>query len=83
MNTPLNKLHNYTNTTECFGYLPHKNTGNTIIGIYNAAPGVKISGGWRFNDRDIKFEEDPTMSWHQNGALAGLVVQPIASSVSI
>jgi hypothetical protein len=56
--------------------LEHKNTGNTVMGIVNATAAIKLSGGWRFNDRQIKFAEDPTMTWHQNGALAGLAVQP-------
>jgi hypothetical protein len=76
VNTPLNKLHNYTTTNEAFGYLAHKNTGNTVIGVINATSAIKFSGGWRFNDRQIKFSDDPTMTWHQNGAVAGLVVQP-------
>ena len=33
VNTPLNNLHNYTTTTEAFGYLAHKNIGNTVMGI--------------------------------------------------
>ena len=76
VNTPLNSLHNYVTTRESFGYLAHKNIGNTVMGIYNATPAVKLSGGWRFNNRQIKYAEDPTMTWHQNGALVGLAVQP-------
>jgi hypothetical protein len=76
VNTPLDKLHNYVTTTESFGYLAHKNTGNTVIGVINATSAIKFSGGWRFNDRQIKFSDDPTMTWHQNGAVAGLAVQP-------
>jgi len=76
VNTPLNTLHNYTTTNEAFGYLATKNTGNTVIGIINATSAIKFSGGWRFNDRQIKFSDDPTMTWHQNGAVAGLAVQP-------
>jgi hypothetical protein len=76
VNTPLSSLHNYTTTRESFGYLEHKNTGNSLVGIVNATAAIKFSGGWRFNDRQIKFSDDPTMTWHQNGVLVGLAVQP-------
>ena len=74
--TPLDNLHNYTTTRDDFGYLEHKNTGNTLVGILNATAAIKLSGGWRFNDRQIKFSDDGTLTWHQNGALVGLAVQP-------
>jgi hypothetical protein len=35
-----------------------------------------VSGGWRFNNREIKLNDDPTMTWHQNWLLLGAVMQP-------
>ncbi len=58
------------------GFLGQKNTGNTVMGIFTITPQVKLSGGWRFNDRTIDFDGDPTLAWHQNWALLGGVVQP-------
>ena len=57
-------------------YLAHKNTGNTVLGTFAVTPEVKLIGGWRFNDREIKVDEDPTLTWHQNWLLLGGVVQP-------
>jgi hypothetical protein len=56
-------------------YLAHKNAGNTILATVAITPVFKLTGGWRFNDRQIKFNDDPTMSWHQNWLLLGAVVQ--------
>lgn len=59
-------------------YLGHKNTGNTILGTVTVTPEVKLTAGWRFNDRQIKFNDDDTLTWHQNWMLLGGVVQPSA-----
>ncbi|HKF48081.1 MAG TPA: hypothetical protein VKB38_12040 [Terracidiphilus sp.] len=58
------------------GYLAQKNTGNTVLATFTATPQVKLTGGWRFNDREIKFGTDPNLTWHQNWLLVGTVVQP-------
>ena len=78
MLTPLNdpSLTPATVTNTDSGYLAHKNTGNTILATVAVTPEVKLTGGWRFNDREIKFSEDPVMTWHQNWMLIGGVVQP-------
>ena len=57
-------------------YLAHKNTGNTVLGTFTVTPQVKLTGGWRFNDREIKVDDDPNMTWHQNWLLVGGVFQP-------
>jgi hypothetical protein len=57
-------------------YLGHKNIGNTILGTVTVTPEAKLSAGWRFNDRQIKFNDDDTLTWHQNWMLLGGVVQP-------
>lgn len=57
-------------------FLGQKNTGNTVMGIVTVTPEVKLSGGWRLNDRTISFNGDPTFAWRQNWLLLGGVVQP-------
>jgi hypothetical protein len=57
-------------------YLAHKNTGNTVLGTVAITPQAKFTGGWRFNDRQIKVDEDDLLTWHQNWMLLGGVVQP-------
>jgi hypothetical protein len=78
MLTPLNdpSLTPATTLNTDSGYLAHKNTGNTILGTVEVTQQVKLTAGWRFNDRQIKFGTDPTMTWHQNWMLLGAVAQP-------
>ncbi len=78
MLTPLTASNQLTFTTPgtFSDFLGQKNTGNTVMGIVTVTPEVKISGGWRFNDRTIAFNGDPTFDWHQNWLLLGGVVQP-------
>lgn len=58
------------------GYLAQKNTGNTVVGTFTVTPEVQVSAGWRFVDRQITKDTDPTMKWHQNWILLGGVLQP-------
>lgn len=74
--TPLSSITPVTDTATNTGFLGQRNLGNTIIGSATVTPQVKISAGWRFNDRQIKFSDDPTMDWHQNWLLLGGVVNP-------
>jgi hypothetical protein len=78
MLTPLNdpSLTPSTNLNTDAHYLAHKNAGNTILGTFTVTPQVKIIGGWRYNDRQIKVDDDDTLTWHQNWLLLGGVVQP-------
>jgi hypothetical protein len=74
--TPLNLLNNYTTTRNDFGLLTHENIMNTALATFTVMPEFKFSAGWRFNNREIKYAEDPTLAWHQNGVLLGAVIQP-------
>lgn len=76
--TPLNDSRLTASTTPNTdgGYLGQKNTGNTLIADVSVTPEVKVSAGWRFNDRQIKLNTDDTMDWHQNWLLLGGVVTP-------
>jgi hypothetical protein len=58
------------------GFLGQKNLGNTILGTATVTPEFKISAGWRFNNRQIDFDTDSALIWHQNWMLLGAVVQP-------
>jgi len=74
--TPLSTITPVTNTRVFEEFLGQKNLGNTIMGIATITPQVKVSAGWRFNDRQIRFSDDPLLDWHQNWLLLGGVVNP-------
>jgi len=78
MLTPLNDPSLTPNTTlnTDAHYLAHKNTGNTVLGTFTVTPMAKLIGGWRFNDRQIKVDDDDNLTWHQNWLLLGGVIQP-------
>jgi hypothetical protein len=79
VNTPITSLVDSVATTPNSGYLAQKNIGNTVLGIITVTPEVKLSAGWRFNNRQIKLDDDDPLNWHQNGLLLGAVVQPSRS----
>ncbi len=56
-------------------FLNQKIIGNTILGVATVSPEVKLSAGWRFDNRNI-VNPGADLTWHQNGALLGLVVIP-------
>lgn len=74
--TPLSALTATTTTSTDTAALSMKNAGNTVLGIVTVNPQWKFSAGWRFNDREIKNDDDPTLIWHQNWMLLGTVFQP-------
>jgi hypothetical protein len=76
--TPLNdsSLTASTTANTADTYLAQKNAGNTVLASFNVMPQMKLSAGWRFNDRQIKVDEDGTLAWHQNWLLLGGVVTP-------
>lgn len=74
--TPLSTFTPTVTTTPNSGFLGQKNLGNTILGAVTIRPQIKVSGGWRFNDRQVKFSDDDPLEWHQNWILLGGVIQP-------
>jgi hypothetical protein len=76
VNTPLSALHHYTKVSDVHGFLSHENIMNTALATVTVMPEFKFSAGWRFNNREIKYADDPTLAWHQNGVLLGAVIQP-------
>jgi len=73
---PLSSITPQVTTTHNTAFINQKNTGNTILGIFNVTPEFKLSGGWRFNSRNIVDSGDDDLTWHQNWLLLGAVVQP-------
>lgn len=74
--TPISSLTPTTGGREDALALSQKILGNTIVGSYTVMPKLKVSAGWRFNNREIKKDDDPTNAWHQNWLLVGTVFQP-------
>lgn len=75
--TPLTSgtLTTTTTPSSAANFLNQKITGNTVLGIFTVTPEVKVTAGYRFNDRNITDNGDD-LTWHQNWLLLGGVVQP-------
>ena len=58
------------------GFLNQKVVQNTVLATATVTPQVKISGGWRYKDREINDPHATNMTWHENGMLLGAVIQP-------
>ena len=76
MLTPVSSLTPSSATETDGGALSQKLAGNTILGVVTLNSQWKFSGGWRYNNREIKNADDPTLAWHQNWLLLGTVFQP-------
>ncbi|MBS1805382.1 MAG: hypothetical protein JST28_18630 [Acidobacteria bacterium] len=75
VNTPITNL-TYTKAIEPGGdSINQKIERNTVLGIVTISPEVKISGGWRFDNRQIT-DADESRQWHQNGAVIGTSIIP-------
>jgi hypothetical protein len=75
VNTPLSSLTPVTTTTPGGDSINQTIDRNTILGIFTVTPEVKLSGGWRFDNRHIVDPGDD-LTWHQNGLLFGAAVTP-------
>lgn len=73
--TPLSSLTLTTETNPGGDTINQEIERNTILGIVTVTPQVKLSGGWRFDNRHISHIDDH-LTWHQNGMLVGLAVIP-------
>lgn len=75
--TPLNSssLTTFVTPETATYFLNQKILGNTLLGIATITPQVKVSAGWRFDNRNIVDPGDD-LTWHQNGMLVGLAVIP-------
>lgn len=52
---------------------------NTILATATITPQFKMTGGWRFKSRhigDANADGTNDLSWHENGAILGAVLQP-------
>ncbi len=74
--TPLSSLTPVTTTSTGGGALAQRNLGNTVLGIVTFTPQFRLSGGWRFNSRQITKDTDAPLQWHENWLLLGSVYQP-------
>jgi len=75
VNTPVERL-TYTKAIEPGGdTINQKIERNTVLGIVTVSPQVRISGGWRFDNRQIT-DDDEDRRWHQNGLVIGTAIIP-------
>lgn len=58
------------------GYLNQKTETNTLLVTATPIPEIRLSGGWRYRNREIADSGPDDLTWHENGALLGVVVQP-------
>lgn len=75
--TPLSSgsLTTITTSNPAANLLNQKILGNTLLGIVTVTPEVKLSGGWRFDHRNIVDSGDD-LTWRQNGLLFGAAITP-------
>jgi hypothetical protein len=73
--TPLSAITPTTASTPNSGFLNQKIGQNTVLATVNVPPQIKLSGGWRFKNREITDPGDD-LTWHENWALLGAVFQP-------
>jgi hypothetical protein len=73
--TPLSAVTETTTTTPNTSFLDQKIESNTALLTATITPLIKLSGGWRYKNREIADPGDD-LTWHENWALAGAVIQP-------
>ena len=57
-------------------FLNQKVEQNIAIATATILPEFKLSGGWRFKSREINELHATNLTWHENGAILGAVIQP-------
>jgi hypothetical protein len=75
VNTPLTAFTPVTTTTPGGDSINQKIERNTVLGIVTISPELRISGGWRFDNRNVSNADDH-FTWHQNGIVAGAAITP-------
>jgi hypothetical protein len=77
MLTPLSTITPTTSSAVNTGFfLDQKLITNTVLATATVTPQFKISGGWRFRNREINSPTATKLAWHENGMLLGGVIQP-------
>jgi hypothetical protein len=71
-----------TTLSSNFTYLNQKIGQNTALATFTIMPQLKVSGGYRFKNRNIADWGADNLTWHENWLLTGAVIQP-ASIVRI
>jgi hypothetical protein len=74
--TPISSLTPAISTGANLTYLNQKIGQNTALAIFTVLPGLKLSGGYRFKTRNIADYGPDNLTWHENWALLGAVIQP-------
>jgi hypothetical protein len=75
MLTPISTLTPTTSTSANYAFINQENISNTLLATATIIPQLKVTGGWRFNNRNITDPGDD-LTWHQNWLLLGGVLQP-------
>lgn len=75
VNTPLTAFTPVTTTTPGGDSINQKIERNTVLGVVTLSPELRISGGWRFDNRNVSNADD-NFTWHQNGIVAGAAITP-------
>lgn len=76
INTPLSAVVQTTTNTVNQNFINQRMESNTAMVIATITPQFKLSGGWRFNNRNITDSGQDDLTWHINGVVLGAVVQP-------
>jgi hypothetical protein len=73
---PLSSITPVTTTTPNLTFLNQKIGENTVLATFTIASGLNVSGGWRYKNRNITDYGMDDLTWHENGAVLGAVIQP-------
>ena len=76
VNTPLSAFTPATTTTPGGDSINQKIQRNTVLGVFTISPEFKLSGGWRFDTRNVNNADDDNFTWHQNGFIVGASITP-------
>jgi hypothetical protein len=74
--TPLSAVAQTTTNAINQNFLNQKITSNTALLTATVTREVKLSGGWRFKTRNVTDGGGDDLTWHENWAILGAVVQP-------
>jgi hypothetical protein len=62
--------------TTATGYLNQQSESNTLLATASITSQFKLSGGWRFKNREVADSGPDDLIFHENGLILGAVVQP-------
>jgi uncharacterized protein YneR len=62
--------------TTATGYLNQQSETNTLLATASITSQFKLSGGWRFKNREVADSGPDDLIFHENGLILGAVLQP-------